>query len=443
MKISVLFFVSLLVLISFVFLNPLGFSEATEIPKWVRTLSSWYDEGRISEDEFNMAISFLLKNKIIEGESINSDIRVIYGIADKDKKWNIISSLIDGSDKELITTFDFTGLDGQRPIHALDLKLSPDGKYFLYPFTKDNVGSLWLLDTETKEKKLIIKKSENQRLSEYHWSPNSKKITYSLWDIPPPCPQCGMPLYSINGPWYIYDIEKDTHEMIREKERSLSLLGWWNNDHLIFMESEIPFEKFPVYLFNINSKISIPLTEMKSLPNVIINLEEGTRVFQSFLARDTCEILTINENTGDESIILQNNITCPSNYNPNFSISSDSLKMMYGKGKSPSGGPITTTDADENSVYVISSVYSRDLQTGNETPIFLGKVNGPYFIFGGWNEQYDALAYIDWQVNNGTSVYTLKISKSDGSSSIEIAKSHPDASTHHNEIPFYGWKITD
>ena len=100
-----------------------------------------------------------------------------------------------------------------------------------------------------------------------------------------------------------------------------------------------------------------------------------------------------------------------------------------------------TIDTDDNGVNVISSIYYRDMQTGNEKPIFLGKPNGPYFIFGGWNEQHDSLAYIDWQKNNGTDIYTLKISKSDGSSPVEIEKSNGGASLHHKEIPFYGWKI--
>jgi len=385
-----------------------------------------------------------------EFESKTSQIQAIYGIADENHSWNIISSSIDGSDKELITTFDFSGLEGQRPTHALGLQLSPDGKYFIYSFPKDNDNSLWLFDTETKEKKLIIKEGENQHLSEYYWSPNSKKITYSLWDIPPDCPECGMPLYSILGPWYLYDVEKGTHEVIREKERSLELLGWWDNDHLIFIKFEIPYEKFPIHLFNINSKITLPLAEIDtlggipSLPTVLINQDDGIMVYPAmFEDFNTCNIFIINKKTGHESIILQNNTFCASNYNPNFSISSDGLKMIYGKGMSPSGGPITTTDADDNGVYVISSVYSRDMQAGKETPIFLGKPNGPYFIFGGWNDQYDALAYIVWEKNNGTESFALKISKSDGTLPIEIARTNRATSEHYKEIPFYGWRTID
>ena len=442
MKISVLFPVSLLVLISFVFLNPLGFSEATEIPKWVRTLSSWYDEGRISEDEFNMAISFLLKNKIIERESINSDIRVIYGIMGEQSQFKIISSSLDGIDKKTITNFDFNGV-GQRIIFALDLKFSPNGKYFLYSFPNDNTGSTWLVDTETKETKLFVAKNDNQRLSEIFWSPDSRKITYSLWDIPPPCPSCGMPLYYINGPWYIYDVEKGTSEKTREKTRSLSTLGWWNNDSLLFSEFEfLRYEKIRLHLYDINSKISTPLTEINFLTAAIINQKDNTKLINSPLISDMCEILIIDLEKGIESMFLENNSTCPSNYNPNFWISDDGLKMIYGKAKSPSGGPISSKDRDDHGVYYIPSVYSMNLEKKSENPIFLGEPNGPYFILGGWNDKHNVLAYVEWQKKEIES-YSLFISDSDGSSPVKIAETSVYAGPHHKEIPFYGWKFID
>ena len=376
-----------------------------------------------------------------ENVPIEPDVRAIYGIADEQKNWKIMSTSLDGSDKNIIAIFDFNHLEGQRPIQALDIKLSPNGKYFLYSFVKDTPDSLWLVDTETKERKLIVTKKDNQRLSEYFWSPDSKKFTYSLSDTTSPCQYCVMPLYNILGPWYIYDIEKETKQMIRDKEGSLNLLGWWDNNFLVFVQFELRFEQFPIHLFNINWKTTKPLIETEYLPTVLINQEYGTRVFQSMMDLKTCQILIINERTSKESIISQNNTSCASDYNPNFSISFDGLTMMYGKSTSPSGGSIQTIDTDDNGINVISSIYYRDIQTGNEKPIFLGKPNGPYFIFGGWNEQHDSLAYIDWQKNNGTDIYTLKISKSDGSSPVEIEKSNERAPLHHKEIPFYGWKI--
>ena len=98
-------------------------------------------------------------------------------------------------------------------------------------------------------------------------------------------------------------------------------------------------------------------------------------------------------------------------------------------------------DVDENGVYLISSIYMMDLENQRKKPIFVGKINSPYFILGGWNSQYDVLAYIEWQKSNDLEIYSLMISNSDGLSSVKIDETRRDISDHHKEIPFYGWKI--
>jgi len=408
-----------------------------ENPRWFETVESWYEQNQISEIEYQNAIKFLIKNGIIKTESSSSRILAIYGISDGEQNWNIISSTLDGKDKTVIATFDFSGIGNQRPIHALDVKLSPDGKYFLYSFSKDQNNSLWLVDTDTKEKKLIIKEGNAQRLSEYYWSPNSKKITYSLWDIPPPCPQCGMSLYRINGPWFIYDVANDTHDIIREKTRSLGLVGWWNDDELVFVKLEIPFDTIPIYLYNIHSNKSNLLIEQDHLPAVIINGDEKTRLITSPIISNSCDILVINNVIDTQYHIEESNTTCPSNFNPNFWISDESLKMIYNRGTSPSGGPIGTLDRDDNGTYVISSIYMMNLESQRKTLIFEGKANSPYFILGGWNSQYDVLAYI--KIQKG--VYSLMISNSDGLSQVKIDEVQPGTHPNQKEIPFYGWKL--
>lgn len=413
-----------------------------ENPLWFENVETWYQQNKISEIEYHNAVKYLMTNRIIETESSDSKILAIYGILDEEQNWNIISSSIDGNDKKVITTFDFTGLEGYRPIHALDVILSPDGKYFLYSFPKSQDDSLWLVDTDTKEKKLIVKKTDNQILSEYYWSPDSKKITYSLLDIPPPCPQCGMPLYQIFGPWYIYDVENDTHEIIREKTRSLVLMGWWNDNELVFNKFEIPYETIPLEIYDIHSKKSDHLKDLDRLPTAIINANEKTVLITSHTISNTCDILIINSETETSYHIQENNVACPSNYNPNFWISNMDFKMIYGVGSSPSGGPIGWPDVDDNGVYLISSIYLMDLENQRKEPIFVGKTNGPYFLLGGWNSQHDVLAYIEWQKND-IETHSLMISNSEGLSSIKIDETRREVSDNRKEIPFYGWKIIE
>jgi hypothetical protein len=382
-------------------------------------------------------------NKIFDEDSTHSKILAIYGILDEEKNWNIISSSLDGQEKEVLATFNFTGNEGQRPRYALDIVLSPNGEYFLYSFPKSSFDSLWLVNTDTKEQRLVVQKEENQRLSQYFWSPDSKKFTYSLQDLPPPCPNCGMPAYQINGPWYVYDIENNTHEMIREKTRSLALMGWWNNDNLLFTEFDLFIKNFPLTIYEINSKKSSFLITLEQIPTVVINQNERTKFFSFMIVDNICDILIINPSYETSYNIQEENVSCHSNYNPNFWLSDDGSQMIYGRGTSPSGGPIGWPDIDENNVYLISSIYLMDLETQRQESVFEGKVNGPYYILGGWNSEHDVLAYAKLQVNSDETVFSLMISDSDGNSPVKIDEIRTDTGKQQREIPFYGWKIPE
>jgi hypothetical protein len=82
-----------------------------------------------------------------------------------------------------------------------------------------------------------------------------------------------------------------------------------------------------------------------------------------------------------------------------------------------------------------------DLETQRKESIFEGKVNGPYYILGGWNSQHDVLAFIEWEKDQDNDIFRLMISKSDGSSSVKIDETQIQSFAHHEEIPFYGWKF--
>ncbi|MGI0041534.1 MAG: hypothetical protein ACRD94_06175 [Nitrosopumilaceae archaeon] len=415
-----------------------SYAEETSISSWVEQITLWYKQHKISESEFHNAFDFLIEKEIIKSNSSKSTKELIYGISDKEKNWNIVRSTLDGATKEVITSFNLTSLEGVRPLHAIDLKLSPDGKFFLYVFSKDS-KSLWIVDTETKVKQLVVKAEDNQRLSQYFWSPDSKKISYSLEDIPPPCDNCGMPAYFISGTYYFYDIENQKTQIIREPTRGIGLGGWWDNEHLVFSEFEWHYVKIPFHLYNINSKESIFLTEVDYFPSLVINQNNNHMIVLNPSITNKCEILIINTEAKKESRI-QLDDPCPTNYNQDFSLSQDGFNLIYGKVQAPFGGEITTAVADKNGVYVIPSIYSLNLKTKIEHPILLGKPNEKYIMFGSWNEESDALAYLDWHIEPEEERFSMMISKSDASKAIEIAKIERGRQEHWQEITFYGWK---
>jgi len=369
--------------------------------------------------------------------SSNQDLKMgVYGISDQNQ-WNIVATSLDGTFKKNITSFDIENLQNMRPRWALDLKVSPDGKYLLYSFLNKQERELWLEETKTHNKNVIAKSNANQTLKDSYWSPNSKMVLFQIYEIPPPCDICGMSAFNPGGPWFIYDIDsKQTREIKAKDHRFPRSIGWLDDNYFLLLNTN-NFGRPPIiYSYNINSKIAEPLywlNAREQIDEIVVN-KEGTILlpFASFAGTD-CKLIVIDNGVKYEINLSDKNEGCYSNYNQNYWFSNDGKKLILGKTVNLNNNNMTNGLDDKYGRYLISSIYSLDLITGEEKPILLGSPDNSSFIMGGWDESNDALIYLEQSPIDDTELgFKLVMSRSDGSLPIEIARSQ-------NEIPFYGW----
>lgn len=362
-----------------------------------------------------------------------SQVRGVYGILEQGQ-WNIYSVAINGS-KELMTSFDAKSFVNARARDPLTIKLSPDGKYFLYRQNHIQAEPLWLVGISGKDKKIIASAGTNELLKEFLWSPDSKRILYQMYKIPEPCPDCGVPAYSVGGPWYIYDLEKrQTMKLDTTNQIFWRAIAWLNDKEIIFADSKIS----GITLYDFNAGTAEEFYGLHAGEQLDDTVVKDGKVLVSILPPSfginySCDLVVINSERNIDVVLSENNRLCESNYNPNYWLSSGGSKLIYGKGVSPSMATIATSSTDKFGRYVISSIYSLDIQTKKDVPILVGEANKSSFIMGGWDESSDALAVIEWYpINDNELNYILLITDSAGSGKIEIA-------TSENEIPFYGW----
>ena len=371
---------------------------------------------------------------------INENTRGIYGILNKQIQWDIFSTSLDGVDKKLITSFNFTGFENARPRSILNLQPSSDGKYLLYSSPYLNNKSLWLASIDSQSEQIIVSSNENQTLREFYWSPNSDKILYHLYDVPPPCPMCGISAFNQGGPWHIYELETKQTIMLDTTNQTFSrAIGWLDSDKILFIDYWNTGRASTIYIFDVNStntEILYQLDKREQLDDIVVH-ESGNILLSilppSFGINYNCKLLIVDSDRVINTILSEHDRICESNYNPNYWFSSDGTKLIFGKGSSPTEGEVTTTSTDKYGRYIINSIYSLDLETKTQSPVLIGKPDETTYVMGSWLESDDALAFLEFNpVDESAENYKLLISKSDGTESVEIARSD-------KEITFYGW----
>jgi hypothetical protein len=363
-------------------------------------------------------------------EDPNTKVYVIYGLFENGR-WKVVSQDIQNYTRKELLSFYTENFTTIRPQQLMTGEVSPNGKYLLYKYTNNADGielsKLYLLDIKTGKQQLIEKDSVGHRVEEYHWSPDGLQVVYQLYQVPPPCPTCGMSFCSSGGPWIFYTPYNGKKVYLNVENYSFSTaVGWLDTKTILFAKHCYYQETY--FAYNLDNGSYNPMgmggvvyqigqgpkdqTTFAFIPRGYINDSVGSCGFQVMDGRSLRTVYN------DSNAICNGVIGYPSKFQW---LNAD--EIIFSKGS------YVNKDIDNN---VTASVYSVNVSMPFSARSVISRTSTVDYYFMGYKPIAKRLLVLELTENNTKDRFKLYLTNTQGKDIIEVARSD-------YEMAFYGW----
>jgi Tol biopolymer transport system component len=182
---------------------------------------------------YRLAILFMVAVfvAIVQGQTTKPSTKILFAVIEE-SKIRLYSAQTDGTNKSLLISDDarYPNASADQLLYAA---ISPQGDRIAYMLPRNSgYVPLFIMNADGSDKRQIADKAEA-----FHWSPDGKKILYSLLGRDQPQERTFSPF---GNEWRLLDLETKKEEIIAVgREGFQALWSWKQRDRLVFQGSSI------------------------------------------------------------------------------------------------------------------------------------------------------------------------------------------------------------
>lgn len=165
---------------------------------------------------------------------------------------NLYASDLDGSNSKLLLSEETPFTKSLAPVHyAIKARVSPGRQSIAFMCPSRGDTSVYLIDAQGQNKRKLFDNTES-----FDWSPDGKKIVYSLAHRTESNPLAGRPLWDPGFEWRIFDTQTGESELIGSPPDHLQTLGAWVDDkRIIFISNSV--DALYLMVLDVSTKLTV------------------------------------------------------------------------------------------------------------------------------------------------------------------------------------------